>query len=29
MDSPEAALCHLAALEETTHQSEEADTAGD
>jgi hypothetical protein len=29
MDSTEAALRHLAALEETTHPSEKADPAGD
>jgi hypothetical protein len=29
MDSTEAAMCDLAALEETTHPSEEADATGD
>lgn len=29
MDSTEAALCDLAALEETSHQSQEADSNGD
>ncbi len=29
MDSTEAALCGLAALEETHHQGEEADSEGD